>query len=237
MQNEESPAVASARPRWNESWIRVKASPWQAKTGSAKRTRAPPCTAAFVPTSAAAYMTPAARPKPAPGARQRGRGPDRDARPRRTRRGTSAATAIQEPRLLPLDPPASETERKTSPTTASPTPIHSRRGSGVPSSRWASTASSARPAGGDGLDERERRQPERDDVERPAGDPDEERDQPAPVAEEETERPPGMADRERGSLRGDRVLRDPRPVEGCRGRRGRGSARERARRGERVPSE
>ena len=144
MQNDESPAVASARPRWNESWIRVKASPWQAQTGSAKRTSAPPCTASFVPTSAAAYITPAAMPKPAPGARREARGPIE--MPTTTHETTNQpATAIQEPALLPLVPPASETERKTSPTTASPTPIHSRRGSGVPSARWASTASSARP--------------------------------------------------------------------------------------------
>ena len=51
---EESPAVASARPRWNENWIRMNARPWQAQTGAAKSTSAPPCTAAFVPTSAAA---------------------------------------------------------------------------------------------------------------------------------------------------------------------------------------
>ena len=40
------------------------------------------------------------------------------------------------------------------------------------------------PAGGDGLDERERRQAEREDVERPARDPDHEREEPAVVTEE-----------------------------------------------------
>ena len=52
--NDESPAVASARPRWKANWIRTNASTWQAQTGAANKTSPPPCTAAFVPTSAAA---------------------------------------------------------------------------------------------------------------------------------------------------------------------------------------
>src|SRR5581483_2232251 len=74
------------------------------------------------------------------------------------------------------------------------------------------------PAGGDGLHERQRRQVHRDDVETPPRHADDEREQPAAMAEEQPERLPRPADRERRQLRGDRVLRDPRPVERRRGR-------------------
>src|SRR5690242_19592608 len=95
VQNEESPAVASARPRWNESWMNVNASPWQPQIGAIRSRNQPPYHADFVPTSAAAYIRPAARPRPAPGARWRESGPIES--PATIHDATNhATTAIQE---------------------------------------------------------------------------------------------------------------------------------------------
>jgi hypothetical protein len=96
VQNDDSPAVASARPRWKESWIAVNASPWDTSTGRTKRSAPPPATRAFDPTSAAAYMSPAASPKPAPGASRGATGPIASAAATYDT-ANQAATAIQEP--------------------------------------------------------------------------------------------------------------------------------------------
>src|SRR6516225_8188623 len=109
VQNDERPAVASARPRWNASWISVNASTWQPQTGAPKASSQPPCTAALVPTSAAAYERPAARPKPAPGARWRAPGPIASATPMSETRN-HALIACHEPVALVPEPPASETD-------------------------------------------------------------------------------------------------------------------------------
>ena len=49
-----TPAVLSAPPRWKPSWRKTNPSPCAVSTGRAKSRRAPPPTAAFVPTSPAA---------------------------------------------------------------------------------------------------------------------------------------------------------------------------------------
>src|SRR5262249_59486560 len=105
--NDERPAVASARPRWKESWIRVNASPWQTQTGTISSRYQLPYQADFVPTSAAAYMSPAARPKPAPGARTGATGPIEA--PARSHEATNQPpTASQEACRAWFSPPASE---------------------------------------------------------------------------------------------------------------------------------
>src|SRR3954468_3847266 len=144
VQNDERPAVARARPRWNESWIRVKARPWHAHTGMIRSRNQPPYQADFVPTSAAAYIRPAARPNPAPGARSGATGPIES--PAAIHETTNQPpTASQDACSARFSPPASEAARKTSPTTAMPTPIYSRRGRRSPSARCAKTASRAIP--------------------------------------------------------------------------------------------
>ena len=174
----------------------------------------PPCTASFVPTSAAAYMSPAAIPKPAPGARRGAAGPiatadgdDRDDEPGGRPRPTSRCCCRSSRRRAR---PRGRRGRR---------PRGRRRatraaGAATPSARCARTASRREPAGRDRLDERERREPERDDVERPAA-----RSRPGRRTASAGGRRGapsechGCAERELRQLRGDRVLGDPRPVE------------------------
>src|SRR5215831_11435398 len=115
VQNDDRPAVARARPRWNESWIAVKARPWHAQTGMISSKNQPPYQAAFVPTSAAAYIRPAARPKPAPGARSGATGPIESA-PAIHDTTNQPPTASQDACSGWFSPPASEAARKTRPT-------------------------------------------------------------------------------------------------------------------------
>ena len=133
----------------------------------------PPCTASFVPTSAAAYMTPAARPRPAPGASSGAAGPIAIAA---TANETTnqPATASQEPVRARVRA-AGERDREEDEADdgeADADPLAARE-------RLALLAlgedrEQREPAGRDGLDERERREPEREDVEHPARDPDQE---------------------------------------------------------------
>src|SRR5262249_53845701 len=109
VQNDDNPAVARARPRWNESWIRLNAIRWHAQRARAKARAALAGPASSVRTPAPAYTSPAPIPTPAPGAR-RGAGGPIETPPRTNETRTHAATATQEPVELPLDPPASETE-------------------------------------------------------------------------------------------------------------------------------
>ena len=74
------------------------------------------------------------------------------------------------------------------------------------------------PAGGGRLHERERREPQRRDIEHPAADADDEADEPAPVGEQRPQGRDRPARGERRQGRGGAVLGDVAPVEGDRRR-------------------
>ena len=221
--NEESPAVASARPRWNENWISDECEPVAGPDGRGEEHERAAVHGGLRPDVGSRVHDAGGETEAGARGEQRRHRPDREAdddERDEEPRGDGDPRA----RALLLEPPARETERKTRPRTARPTPIHSRRGSGAPSLALGEHGEEREPAGRDGLNERERRQPKRDDVERPADDADQECDSPAAVPEEQSERAPGMPERQPRQLRGDRVLGDPRPVERRGGQRGRASS-------------
>ena len=214
VQNDERPAVASARPRWKASWIRVNASPVAGPDREAEEQQRPAVDRLLRPdVGRRVHAARRAIPKPAPGARREAAGPIE--MPTATNEITNqAATAIHEP-VLALARAAGERDRQEDePDDREPDaePLASAAAALLP------RAERGRPAG-----RAHRRRPPGRARAAPAG----ARRCRAPsrrarsmnansqrrFAEEEPERPPRVADRQRRELRGDRVLRDPRPVE------------------------
>src|SRR5439155_13724156 len=116
-----TPAVASGPPRWNPSWSATNARPWHESSAGTNARRQPPWTAAFVPTSPAAYRIPAAAPRPAPGASHLAPGTALSAAASVEQTSQSAADAI-DPERPASAPPASDAPSSASPAIDRPTP-------------------------------------------------------------------------------------------------------------------
>jgi len=113
-----SPIVVSARPRWKPSCRQTNASPW-ADSSAGMKTRCPAATA-FVPTSPAAYRTPAAAPSVAPVPSSAPNAATAAEPPSHT------PTAMAVPWLPPVALPR-EAPSRTSPPIATATPARSQR--------------------------------------------------------------------------------------------------------------
>ncbi len=148
-----------------------------------------------MPTSPAAYMTPAAVPSPGPGGSRRAVAP---AAPTDASIQTTTAAAL--PSVEAVWAPERKREQQQ--------PADGRRDADALCARQRRPSDRKHddPARRRRLDERERRERERDDVEHPAGDAGEEPDRPAAAAEEERERMERTAQRERRQCGRRRVL-------------------------------
>ncbi len=211
MNSEAVPAVASEPPRWNASCSATNAPPCAARTTGTSSSHAPPQTRLWS-RRRPCRRTPAAMPRPAPGAR---RAPERAA----TRRTPRSRRATRSPR------PA---RRRAGVGAAGKRPAEQRQaadggrdGNPLPAPKPLATAVRERgehadPTGRGRLHERHRRERERGDVERPASRPTRK-----PTSQEMSPKsarsPRTDAQRQRGQLGGRAVLGDPAPVQRERG--------------------